>query len=153
VQGEVKIRPLVDSLAILMQLPVLYLQSVSGRSCETRLLKARFHQENMAVARVEAIPDCNAADEWRQAKIYANRSDMPALPDGAYYEWDLLGIVIETESGKPLGAIEKIHHYPANDVYETEVALVPAVGAFVKQIDIVGKRMVVIDMPGLRKDE
>jgi 16S rRNA processing protein RimM len=153
VQGEVKIRLLVDSIDVLTQLPMVYLQSSLGQTAETRILKARFHQENMIVARVAAIADCNAAEGWRQAKIMANRSDMPVLPEDSYYEWELHGMTVVTESGKPMGVIEKIHRYPANDVYETDVAMIPAVGAFVKSIDVVERRMVVIDIIGLRKDE
>jgi 16S rRNA processing protein RimM len=153
VQGEVKLQPYVDSLDVLTRFSVVYLQSLSGNSCETRITKVRLHQGDTLIARVEAIADRDAADAWRHTKIYVNRSDMPPLAEGVYYEWELLGITVVTESGKPLGVIEKIHQHPANDVYETEVAMIPAVEAFVKSVDITGKQMVVIDMPGLRKDE
>jgi 16S rRNA processing protein RimM len=153
VQGEVKLHAFVDSLDVLTQFSVVYLQSLSGNSCETRITTVRLHQGDTVIARIEAIADRDAADAWRHTKIYVNRSDMPALSEGAYYEWELLGLTVVTESGKPLGVLGKIHHHPANDVYETEVAMIPAVEAFVKSVDTVEKQMVVIDMPGLRKDE
>jgi 16S rRNA processing protein RimM len=153
VQGEVKLHAFVDSLDVLTQFPVVHLESLSGNSCDTRINKIRVHQGDTVIARIEAIPDRDTADAWRHTKIYVNRSEMPPLPEGAYYEWELLGVTVVTESGKPLGVISKIHHHPANDVYETEVAMIPAVEAFVKSVDKDTKQMVVIDMPGLRKDE
>ncbi len=47
-----------------------------------------------------------------------------------------------------------MHFYPtANDVYETPPAMIPAVDAIVVSVDLPARRVVVRDIPGLRKDE
>ena len=153
VQGEVKIHPFVDSIDVLTQLPIVYLQSKTGNSCETRIITVRLHQGSNVIARIAAIPDRDTADNWRSTDIFANREDMPNLPEGEFYEWELIGLAVVTESGKPLGVIEKVYHQPANDVYETPVALIPAVGAIITRVDLATKQMTVVDMAGLRKDE
>jgi ribosomal 30S subunit maturation factor RimM len=64
------------------------------------------------------------------------------------------GLQVLTESGQDLGPITHVLFGPANDVYETPLALIPAVeGEFVVSVDLPARRLIVRDVPGLRKDE
>jgi 16S rRNA processing protein RimM len=151
VRGEIKIRPYVDDLAILTGFKNVLLKRPDGKSVTTRFLQVRAQQKNVALACVEGITERDEAEKWRNAVFLVAREDMPPLPEGAYYDWELIGLEVVTEAGASLGKIEAVHRYPANDVYETPLALIPAVEAFVLRVDSENGQMTVRDMPGLRK--
>jgi 16S rRNA processing protein RimM len=96
--------------------------------------------------------DRTGAESIRNTKLFLPKSELPKLPEGAYYDWQLKGLMVQTESGKPLGEIETILYNPtANDVYETSLALIPAHAQFVLSVDLETGQMVVSDDPGLLK--
>lgn len=96
--------------------------------------------------------DRTGAESLRGISLFLPKAELPPLPEGAYYDWQLKGLAVVTESGKDLGTIETILYNPAaNDVYETSLALIPAHAQFVLSVDLEAGRMVVCDDPGLLK--
>ncbi len=73
------------------------------------------------------------------------------LPEGSYYQFDLIGCRVVGVDGTEYGLVEEILFYPASDVYRVvserfgEV-LFPAVDRFVSEVDI-EKKIVIIDPP------
>ena len=107
-----------------------------------------------ALLTVDGIPDRNEAELFPGAQLFLRRSELPVLGDEEYYEADLVGLRVVTDSGKDLGAITRVHFIPnANDVYETPVAMIPAIGDVVVKVDVSAGTVTVRDIPGLRKDE
>jgi 16S rRNA processing protein RimM len=152
VRGEVKVAPLLDDPAYLKRLPGVILQWDGGVTETRRVLSVRRHQD-ACVMTFEGITDRNGAERLRGARLFLRPDELPGLEADTYYEWQLVGLRVVTESGKDLGKIEKVHFYPANDVYETPVALIPAVGDIVIEVALDRGEMRVRDIPGLRKDE
>jgi 16S rRNA processing protein RimM len=152
IRGEVKVTPLMDRPEVLKRLPSVTLRHSDGRQTERKVLA--MHPANRQVRIAFEGVDRNEAETLRGTTLYIRRDQLPSLEPDAYYEWDLLGLEVVTDTGRALGTIEKVYFYPANDVYETAVALIPAVaGEIVLKVDTVAKTMVVRDIPGLRKDE
>jgi 16S rRNA processing protein RimM len=152
IRGQVKMHPLIEKPQVLAKLPHVLLRFPSGRE-ETRQIGAvRMHQ-HVAVVTFVGTEDRNGADSLRNAQVFIREDELPPLEKDAYYESQLLGLRVETESGRDLGRIERVLFYPANDVYETDVAMIPAIEDVVVQVDIAGGRLLVRDIPGLRKDE
>lgn len=150
IRGEVKMFPLMRRPEQLASLPAVRLQLPDGSE---RLLKVAAVLAHQGVVRVrfEGI-DRNDAEGLRGARVLIRRADFPPLPDGEYYEWQLLGMQVVSEAGESLGTVERVLYNPvANDVWETESALIPAVDAFVVSVDVGQGRIVVRDEPGLRK--
>lgn len=113
----------------------------------------RRHQ-GAALLTVEGVTDRNEAETFPGAEILIRRSELPSLGEDTYYEADLVGMLVESESGESFGPIVRVHFIPnANDVYETETAMIPAIGDVIISVDVPAKRVVVRDMPGLRKDD
>ena len=89
-------------------------------------------------------------DQW----ITVPASEVPQLPPGEFYHFQLLDLRVLTEEGEELGTVSDILETGSNDVYvvagpEGEV-LVPALGHVVIDIDVLGGLMTV-DLPeGLR---
>jgi 16S rRNA processing protein RimM len=77
------------------------------------------------------------------------------LPEHTYYRWQILGLQVWSDEQQNLGQIVEILETGANDVYlvrseSGEELLLPAIEPVVLQVDLVGKRMRVHLLPGLR---
>jgi 16S rRNA processing protein RimM len=152
IRGQVKMRPLMENPQALTKLPGVRLRFPNGRE-ETRRVSAVRMNQGAAVVSLEGVDDRTAAEGFRNVAVLIRQDELPPLEPDAYYESQLLGLRVQTESGRDLGRIEKVHFYPANDVYETEIALIPAIADVVVQVDLANSLLLVRDMPGLRKDE
>jgi 16S rRNA processing protein RimM len=80
----------------------------------------------------------------RSSAIEVPASELPALADGSYYAFELIGLAVEEEGGEQLGRVQDVVAGVANDVLELEsgVAL-PMVGECIRSIDLVSGRIVV----------
>ncbi|MBC8101866.1 MAG: 16S rRNA processing protein RimM [Cytophagales bacterium] len=152
VRGQVKMRPLMDKPEVLATLRSVVLRYKDGREAVHRITGVRRHQE-VVVLTFDGISDRDSAETLRGGLLLIEKSELPPLEADAYYEGQLLGLQVTTESGRDLGRIEQVHFYPANDVYETAVAMIPAVESIIVLVDLDAGRIVVRDMAGLRKDE
>ena len=149
VRGEVKLVPYLDDPLLLTKIPFC-LRRANGQQEYVRAQAIRPHQGILLLLLENT--DRTAAEQLRGASLFLKKSDFPALPEGSYYQWELKGLRVETDTGRDLGTIQTIHFNPsANDVYETERALIPAHEQFVLSIDSEQRRMVVRDDPGLLK--
>lgn len=153
VSGQVKMRPFLSSPQILARLPQVQVVWPDKREESHRIRSARLQKPDMAVVSVEGVDDREGADRLRGTRLFIRAEELPPLPEGEYYDWQLVGLRVETQSGRDLGTIQRVHFLPANDVYETEDAMIPAVEEIVLSVDVGGGRMIVADIPGLRKDE
>jgi 16S rRNA processing protein RimM len=90
---------------------------------------------------------------WRGGLIRTVRGSVPELPDGQYYECDLVGLTVKTELGDPLGVVETIWELPGNPVVvvrrETKEILIPAAKEFVLSVDLMARIMTVRLIDGL----
>ena len=91
------------------------------------------------------------AEPLRGLLLEVPEEELPALEDGQYYRFQLLGMEVLDAHGASLGHLEEVLDTPANDVYlvrnsEGEL-LIPAIDSVVKEVDVPGRRMVV-ELPG-----
>lgn len=151
IRGEIKLFPYLDSPDVLKRAGTVTLRLLDGREERFEIASMRSHQGVWLVAFVGL--DRNAVEVLRKALVFLPKSALPALPADTYYEWQLLGLSVETETGKSLGQLTKVLYNPvANDVYETPTALIPAHPEFVLVVDLEQKKMIVKDDPGMLKD-
>lgn len=151
VRGEVKMRPLLDNPRALAKRTV-HIRFPDGREENRRITAVRMHQD-AALIQLDGVTDRNATELLRGVDLFLREKDLPPLPAGEYYQHQLLGLQVVTDAGRDLGPIELVHFYPANDVYETPIALIPAVeGEFIVSVDLEAGKMVVRDVSGLEKE-
>lgn len=149
IRGEVKLIPYLDDPTLLTTAP-LRLRLPDGHFQSLRVVGLRPHQGQLLI-QFEGI-DRTAAESLRGTQLFLKQADFPPLPEGSYYEWQLKGLRVVTESGTELGQLQTVLFNPAaNDVYETERALIPAHEQFVRSVDLTARLMVVCDDPGLLK--
>ena len=134
VQGELKIVPWADSPEFLRGFDVFYIDGAPFK-----VLSARVHKGNILV-RLEGVSDVNAAMRLKGKIISIDRTGV-VLPEGRHFIADLIGLEVrDAASGEVLGAIADVLTPPAHEVYVVKGGcheyMIPAVDAFVKEIDV-----------------
>lgn len=117
----------------------------------------RDHSGRLLV-RFEGLDDRTAAENARGLVLV---TDVPAaeLPtdDGEYYDRQLVGLEAVTVDGAAVGRVLAVLHPGGQDLLEIATVagprLVPFVEALVPEVDLVGGRLVVNDLPGLLTDD
>ena len=123
--------------------------SVSYQITLTRPVKGGF------AARIKGIIDKEAADSLKGTRLFADRGDLPNLPDDEYYHADLIGLRVEDKAGKNYGVVVAVRNYGASDLLEVAEppkktgALIPFIDQFVPEVDLAGGRVVIEPVPGL----
>jgi 16S rRNA processing protein RimM len=73
----------------------------------------------------------------RGAELAVPRDQLPPVGEDEYYEFQLVGLTVEEEGGRPLGSVAAVIPGPANDVLELDSGLLlPLVGACIRQVDL-----------------
>lgn len=114
--------------------------------------------KNLVILELDGFSDRDQADALRGQYLLVPRSEVHPLPEGYYYDFDLIGIDVVDLEGNLLGRLAEVdHNSPVHDLYVVETApgkryMVPAVRQFVREIDLVGGRMVIAPIPGLLED-
>jgi len=113
-----------------------------------RIRRARLHKGTVLV-QFEGIDDIDAAEGLRGQEVRIRESDLAPLEEGSYYIHDLIGMEVLTTEGESLGKVNQVLTGPANDVYVTDRAMIPAVKEFVKSVDLQKRQITVEPIEGL----
>lgn len=80
-------------------------------------------------------------------------SESPALPEGVYYHYQILGLEVYTESGNFIGKVGGIIETGSNDVYsvvdDSHETLIPAIADVIVSIDLQRNRIIIREIEGL----
>jgi 16S rRNA processing protein RimM len=72
--------------------------------------------------------------------LWIDTEDLPPLPEGQFYQFQLLGLRVEDAEGVVLGRVESILSTGSNDVYcvgtGAEEILIPAVADYVAGVQL-----------------
>lgn len=118
---------------------------------ELTITQARKHKR-LWIVRLAAIATAEEAESLVGAELWTAR-DNAALAENEYLDDDLIGCVL-LQDERTIGVVRAVRHYPAQDVFELDGgALVPLVGAFVREIDVEGRVIRVQLPPGLVEGE
>jgi 16S rRNA processing protein RimM len=153
VRGEVAVMVLTEVAERFEPGGVVYLED--GRRLS--VAESRPHRGRMLVT-FDGVRDRDASDKLVQRNLVVPESESPPLPEGSYWDHQLIGSEVVTESGRSLGALRDVIHTPANDVWSaidedgTET-LVPAIADVVASVDVDAKRVNVREVPGLTAPE
>lgn len=80
------------------------------------LASVRAHGDALLV-RLRGVNTPEAAGQYRNTWVFTKTKDAPALPEGQYYQYQLLGLKVVDENDQPLGSLAEILETGANDVY------------------------------------
>lgn len=118
-----------------------------------RITEAK-EQGDGVVALTRELPDRNAAEALKGARIFVPRSSFPTADDDEFYWVDLMGLSVVNRDGAALGVVADLLDTGAHSVLRVVDAggkpgaeverLIPFVGAFVDKVDLPG-RLVTVD--------
>jgi 16S rRNA processing protein RimM len=80
----------------------------------------------------------------RGAELTVPRSELPPTAEDEYYAFELVGLAVEEEGGRPLGHVSEVAPGVANDVLELDSGLaLPLVADCVREVDLERGRIVI----------
>ncbi len=151
VRGEVNVQVLSDFPERFKQIKQVFLGP-------TYLRKVVLHAQQAgrkALFRFEGIDTVEQAETLRGLLVQVPLTEATALTKDEFYWHQIVGLEVEDTAGNKLGRLVDILRTGANDVYVVDPGegkkevLIPAIEDVVKQIDLVGERMIVEPLPGL----
>jgi len=105
------------------------------------------------VVSFEDRADIERVRPWVNCPLEIQASELPALEEGSFYHFQLLGLEVFAADGRRLGVIEEILTTAGNDIYVvrdgTREFLVPAIRDAIASIDPEAGRVVLKDLKGL----
>jgi 16S rRNA processing protein RimM len=114
---------------------------------------ARPHRDRLLV-RFREVTDRTAAEALQGSLLVVPRSSSPALPEGSWWDHDVEGCAVTTDTGRALGSVDEVIHTRANDIWSVLDAdgsetLIPVLRDVIVNVDTTGRRIVVREVPGL----
>jgi len=133
-KGELRFDCWCDSIDFLNGVKCLYLDSEGKRP-----LGVKAFRESVSTVIFEGYEDRNSASALTGRIVYFDREDI-TLPDGVYYNDDLIGLsVIDEATGESIGTLKRIEEGMASDLYYVEGEkkyIIPAVEEFIVKTDL-----------------
>ncbi len=148
--GSVKVAPYsADASALLAAREWWF--DVKGAIRSFDVMAAKVHGSTVT-AKLVGVVDRDAAEALKGARISVPRRYFPATDDDEFYWVDLIGLEVFNESGEAFGAVAELMETGAHQNLVVRIdgedgkkveRLIPFVDAFVKTVDLVGRRIVV----------
>ena len=107
------------------------------------------------VFKFRGVDSISAAEPFSGADIAIPREERAALPDGEYYQSDLIGCTLVTRDGEPIGTVEGWQEYGGPPLLQVNAQgrelLIPFAKSICVEIDVPHRR-IVVDLPEGLKD-
>ena len=150
IRGEIRMTVLTDFPELISPGQVIY---AGERHKAYTIRDIRWHGGDMLVS-LKELPDRTAVEIFRNIMVYMKSEDMPELPEGEYFNHQLVGMEVITDHGEKLGILKEILITGANDVYlvkppEGKDLLLPAIDEVVLEINRESGQILVHIIPGL----
>jgi 16S rRNA processing protein RimM len=113
-----------------------------------KVKEAKEHSDSVVATSAE-VPDRNAAELLKGARIFVSRASFPTPETDEYYWVDLIGLYVVNREGVALGAVRELLHTGPQTVlvlaYEEEgkakERMIPFVSAYIDTVDLAGGRI------------
>ena len=157
IRGDVKVQPMTDDPARLSGVDTFHVGAApeATRALRVEAIRSMHTKQGATVlVRFAGISTPEAAEALRGLSLYADAAVLPPLDADEYFLHDLVGLAVEATDGPPLGTSVAVVEMPAHPVVVVETAagervMVPDVPAFLVDVDVAGRRMVVNAIEGL----
>ena len=105
-----------------------------------KILSWKFHK-GAVILKIDGVDELNDAEKLRFTKLYAREEDLPKLPKGEYYFFELIGLTAILPDGEELGKVTNVVENNASNLLEItktdgEKVLIPNIPVFVSDVDI-----------------
>lgn len=146
------------------ELAVLVISEVPGRFADGATVwledgrtltveSSRPHKDRLLV-RFREVQSREQAEALQRALLIVPESLSPELPEGSWWDHRIVGLALETDTGRSLGTVRDVIHTAANDVWSAVdedgvETLVPVLKDVILGVDMDAQRIVVREIPGL----
>ncbi|CAA7621798.1 Ribosome maturation factor RimM [Candidatus Terasakiella magnetica] len=120
-----------------------------GGTAKVRL-KVTGEVKGLVIATLEGVTDRNAAEAQKGRRLYVPPERLSrSVAEDEFLYGDLVGLTAEASDGHRLGTVKAVHDFGAGDVLDIALTgggamMVPFTKAAVPEVDVAGKRLVVI---------
>jgi 16S rRNA processing protein RimM len=150
-KGELRIKPLTDNPERYAVGGKVWMSLPEGEDRAFTVKAAREYKGNLTVSFAE-VASIEEAEICRGRELFVPATDVPPLPEGEYYHFQILGLPVYNQSGKLLGKVSDIFTAGEKDVYvvtgQGKEYLVPVNDDTVETIDVEAGKIVIFPMPG-----
>lgn len=152
-KGDVKVYPSSPDLSLFEEFPFAYLPPVGGERERLAIAKVK-PCGKFAILHFKGVDSIEAAERLSGMELEVPEEQFPKLPEGEYYQFQLIGLEVATESGERLGTVRDIIETGSNDVYEVEGGkggsfLLPAIKDVVRKVSLEEKKIIIRVMEGM----
>ena len=113
-----------------------------------KVKEAKDHSDSVVATSAE-VPDRNAAELLKGARIFVSRASFPTPQTDEYYWVDLIGLEVVNREGVALGAVRELLHTGPQTVLVLAYAedgkdkerMIPFVSAYIDGVDLAGRRI------------
>jgi 16S rRNA processing protein RimM len=147
-RGELAVEPLTDRPDRFPGLRSAWVPGSDGAAREVRVDSCWPHKGRY-VLKLEGVDTIEDAERFRGLELRIGQEALAALPAGSYYHHELVGLAVEDDEGRGLGRVHEVMETggeapvlvirggPSGEV------LLPLADAFVRRVDLEGRRMLV----------
>jgi 16S rRNA processing protein RimM len=148
--GQVELHPYTDSPESFRRYRTLLVQMPGREMVRYGLINAYVRRGRLVVLAFSGITNREQAESLVGMEVYLEKDQLPPLPEGEYYWYQLLGLSVLDSKGENLGVLSEIVPTGAHDVYVIKAhgreILAPATAQVVKEIDL-DKGIIIMDFP------
>ena len=151
VKGEVRLKSFCADPAAIAEYTPLYAED--GRRFATVVITGA--ASNALTARIDGGATKEEADALKGTELYAERDQLPSLPDDEFYHADLIGLPVYDAGGQLLGKVKAVLNHGASDLLEIHIpgakstVLLPFTNAAVPTVNLAAGRIVADPPAGL----
>lgn len=150
VKGEVRVLPSTDDVKRFGKLKEV---KVENRTMTTYEIETVRYHKNFVLLKFKGIDTMNEAELLKNSLLKIDRKDALPLKKDEYYQCDLYGLRVVTDTGRDLGKLTDILMTGSNDVYvvrnEEKEILIPAIKQCILKVDLEVGEMLVHLLEGL----
>ncbi len=142
--GDVKIKPFTENQLILNE----FKNPVDENGKEFKIKNVRTGSRRGVVANLKGITNRNMAEELLGTYLYLANETLVATKEGEFNYTDLIGMLVELETGENFGKVKDVFDNGAHDVLtithvDGEEVLVPFVDEYVIEINEKAKKIII----------
>jgi len=126
---------------------------IGEKYAEMTIETVRQHAKGLLI-RVQGYDTPETAGRFRNQWVYVESKEVPPLPEGQYYKYELVDLEVVDDEGNKLGTLVEVLETGANDVYvirneSGKEILLPAIPSVILDIDMDAGQMKVHLIEGL----
>ena len=148
-RGELKLRSEDPDFSVLLEHDELFIQQAGGTPLACRILRRSSVRGNLLVKLAE-FDNVETVQGLIGAAVLVDMNRLPALPQGAYYWYQLRGLRAVDERDGDLGTLDNRFSTAAHDIYVVNgrygEVMIPAVAQFITGIDLAAGQ-ILFDLP------